>query len=75
MNVDKEDSNAVFMIEKMGLNYLNLKAGAIAKDYGINGYPHLLIIDQKGVIRDKHIGYAPDLFDQVIKSVDALLHR
>jgi thiol-disulfide isomerase/thioredoxin len=75
MNVDKADSNAQFVIEKMGLNYLNLKAGAIAKDYGINSYPHLLIIDQKGLIRDEHIGYTPDLFEQVTRSVATLLGK
>jgi len=73
MNVDKEESDARFVIDKAGLTYANLKAAEIAKNYGIRGYPHLVIIDQKGVIRDVHIGYTPDLFDQVKSSVDALL--
>lgn len=75
MNVDKEESDARYMIDKMVLAYTNLKAGEIAKAYGISGYPHLVIIDQKGVIRDVHIGYTPDLFDQVVRSVNAMLKR
>ena len=75
MNVDKEESDARYVIDKMSLTYTNLKAGEITKAYGISGYPHLVIIDQKGVIRDVHIGYTPDLFDQVVRSVDAMLKR
>lgn len=75
MNVDKKEEDALFVIDKMGLSYTNLKAGDIAKQYDISGYPHLVIIDQKGVIRDVHIGYTPDLFEQVVRSVDALLKK
>jgi peroxiredoxin len=75
MNIDQDESDARSVIEKAGLTYANLKAAEIAKDYGIRGYPHLVIIDQKGMIRDVHIGYTPDLFDQVVKSVDELLKK
>jgi thiol-disulfide isomerase/thioredoxin len=75
MNKDADEADAKFVIERMGLTYTNLKAAEIAKSYGILGYPTLVIIDQKGVIRDVHIGYTPDLFEQVERSVDALLGK
>ncbi len=75
MNVDKNNADAKFVIEKMELNYLNLRAAAIARDYGIKGYPQLLILDHKGVIRERQVGYAPDLFDKIRQTVEELLSR
>lgn len=75
MNVDKNDTDAKFVMEKMKLNYLNLRAAAIARDYGIKGYPQLLILDHKGVIWERQVGYAPDLFDKIRRTVEELLDR
>lgn len=73
MNKDKDEADARFVIENMKLDYPNLKASAIAEDYGIKAYPFLLVIDQKGIIRDVHIGYSPGLFDALRERVEGLL--
>jgi thiol-disulfide isomerase/thioredoxin len=73
MNIDRDPNDAEFVIKKMGLNYPNLKAGDISKKYGVRGYPTLIIIDPKGMVSNFHVGYSPDLRDNVISNVEKLL--
>jgi len=75
MNRDREDEDARFVIDKMALNYPNLKAPEVPEKYKVRGYPTLLIIDQQGILRDIHIGYAADLKQKVIEAIDRLLER
>lgn len=75
MNVDKDKDDALFVIDKLKLMYTNLSAGEVAQQYGVRGYPTLIIIDQKGIVRDIHIGYSDDLYDKVVKSVESLLEK
>jgi thiol-disulfide isomerase/thioredoxin len=73
MNTDKKDEDAQFVIDKMALNYDNLKATGIPEKYKVRGFPTLIILDQEGVIRDLHNGYSPDLKEKVIESIERLL--
>ena len=73
MNTDREEADARFVIEKLALNYPNLKAEGLPEKYGVQGFPTLVIIDQMGVVRDFHVGYSPMLAESVIASVDKLL--
>jgi peroxiredoxin len=73
MNTDRQEEDARFVIDKMGLNYANLKATGVPEKYKVSGFPTLLIIDQEGVIRDIHEGYAPDLKEKVVESIERLL--
>lgn len=73
MNTDRNESDALFVVDKMGLNYANLKATGLPDKYKVRGFPTLVILDQEGVIRDIHVGYSPTLREEVVKSVDQLL--
>lgn len=73
MNTDRKDEDATFVVEKMGLNYANLKATGLPEKYKVHGFPTLIILDQKGIIRDVHVGYSPKLKEEVVKSVEKLL--
>ena len=73
MNTDRDPKDAEFVIKKMELNYRNLKARNIPKEYGVRGYPTLIVIDRNGIVRNFHVGYSPDLRENVISSVEALL--
>jgi len=75
MNIDKDKNNALFVVDKLKLSYPNLIAGNIAKQYGVGSYPTLIIIDQKGIIRDIHIGWSDDLCEKITKSVEVLLKK
>jgi thiol-disulfide isomerase/thioredoxin len=73
MNVDKDENDARFVVEKMQIEYTNLLARDIAKEYDITGYPTILIIGQDGRIKNIHIGWSKDLFDRISESIDKLL--
>ena len=75
MNTDQKEEDAQFVIDKMGLTYPNLKATGIPEKYKVSGFPTLVILDQKGVIRDVHVGYSPTLREEVVKSVEGLLEE
>lgn len=74
MNVDSDPQDAEFVIDKMGLRYPNVKSNfGMGNKFGVQGYPTMFLIDQKGVVRDIHVGYSADLKDEYIKKIDALL--
>jgi peroxiredoxin len=75
MNTDRVDEDAKFVIDKMGLKYPNLKAAEIPAKYHVQGFPTLLIIDQKGVLREIHTGYSPKLKEKVVETIEKLLQE
>jgi thiol-disulfide isomerase/thioredoxin len=75
VNTDRVDEDAQFVIDKMGLKYPNLKGAEIPGKYHVQGFPTLLIIDQKGVLREVHTGYSPALKEKVVESIEKLLQE
>jgi uncharacterized protein (TIGR03067 family) len=73
MNTDAKEEDAKLVVEKMGLNYPNLKATGLPEKYKVQGFPTLIIIDQEGVVRDIRTGYSATLKEEVVKSVEGLL--
>lgn len=73
INNDGQVPDAEFVAEKMRLKYPTLLGPEIPEKYGVRAFPTLLFIDQQGVIRDMHVGWAPDLRQQVTAKVEALL--
>jgi peroxiredoxin len=73
MNVDKDVADAKFAEKKLKLTYPTLRSLGIPKLYGVTGYPTLFLIDQKGIIRDVHIGYSPNIGRKLARQVRALL--
>jgi thiol-disulfide isomerase/thioredoxin len=75
MNTDSKEADATFVIEKMGLNYGNLKAEGIPEKYKVRGFPTLLILDQEGLVRDIHVGYSAELKEKVVASIEKILAK
>jgi thiol-disulfide isomerase/thioredoxin len=75
MNVDKNKDDVLFVTDKLKLIYPSLQASGIDKQYEVTGFPTLFIIDKKGIIRDAHIGYSPDLGTKVTKKIESLLGK
>jgi thiol-disulfide isomerase/thioredoxin len=73
MNTDREEADAKFVIDAMQLNYNTLKATGLPEKYKVKGFPTLVILDRKGVVRDVHVGYSPTLRKAVVESVEKLL--
>jgi thiol-disulfide isomerase/thioredoxin len=46
---------------------------SVSKAFGVNGIPHLLMIDRDGRIAHVHVGYGESMLDTIIAEVNALL--
>jgi thiol-disulfide isomerase/thioredoxin len=75
MNTDRKEEDAKFVIDKMGLTYLTLKAQDLPQKYGVQGFPTLVIIDKEGKLQDLYVGYSPDLRKEVGEIVHNLLAK
>lgn len=73
MNTDQKDEDARFVIEKLELNYATLKAKGLPEKFGVQGFPTLVVIDQKGIVRKRHVGYSPKLRQDLVEVIDGLL--
>jgi thiol-disulfide isomerase/thioredoxin len=75
MNTDRNEEDAQFVVEKMGLRYPNLKAEGLPQKYGVRGFPTLVIIDPEGTVQDLHVGYSPTLRQEVAEVIKGLLEK
>jgi thiol-disulfide isomerase/thioredoxin len=73
MNTDREETDARFVVDKLGLNYATLKATGLPEKFAVQGFPTLVIVDQHGIVRKRHVGYSPTLRDDLIEEIDLLL--
>ncbi len=73
VNKDRNIDDAHFTVKAVGLNYENLHSLTMPELYAVRGYPTLVVLDKKGVVRDIHIGYSPTLKKELVKVIDALL--
>ncbi len=73
INTDKERSDAIFVLEKMNLPYINLEGRDLIKHYEVTSYPTFIIIDKQGLVRRILIGYEPFLTEKLIEIIEPLL--
>lgn len=73
MNTDRKDEDARFVMNKLNLNYLTLHGTRIPEKYGVQGFPTFIVIDQKGIVRARHVGYSPTLRKDMAESISSLL--
>ncbi len=79
VNSDEDDNDAQFVIDKLKLNYPTLRNGQdpskdrINTKYLIHGWPTLVVIDSKGVVRHFHSGYSPTLRHDLGEKIRELL--
>lgn len=77
INSDSDLDDARFVIDRLKLNYPTLKNGdgedKINMKYKIHGWPTLVVIDKKGVVRHIHFGYSPTLRSELGDMIRALL--
>ncbi|UCD06262.1 MAG: TlpA family protein disulfide reductase [candidate division WOR-3 bacterium] len=73
INTDKDRSDAIFVLEKMNLPYVNLEGRNLIKHYDVTSYPTFIIIDKQGLVRRIIIGYEPSLTDKLIRIIEPLL--
>lgn len=49
------------------------RSGRIAKDYGVNAYPNLWLIDRQGRVWGHHVGYGEDSLEMIVGEIQSLL--
>jgi hypothetical protein len=45
------------------------------KNFNVQGFPSMLLVDASGVVRDFEVGYSDDLHVRLDKSIQALLGK
>jgi peroxiredoxin len=75
MNTDRDEADARFVIEKMGLKYPTLKATGLPEKFGVQGFPTLIVIDPAGNVHDMHVGYTATLREDVGRQIRGLLEK
>lgn len=73
VNKDKKLADAEHTVQAVGLRYENLHSLDMPALYQVRGYPTLVVLDKKGVVRDIHVGYSPHLKTELIEIIDGLL--
>ena len=73
MNIDRDTVDARFVVQKLGLSYTNVLGSEEYKKYRVHAFPTLYVIDRRGVTRDIHVGYSPDLGSKLRATVERLL--
>ena len=73
INTEPENTSTVReFIKKQGLTFpVYIDSGAMIRDFKVNTFPTLLVVDRRGVIRDIHVG-AISLFS-IRQNIEALL--
>lgn len=73
MNNDRNIDNAKFVVREMELEYPVLRSEELPARYGVQGFPTLIIVNQQGKVAEIHVGYSPQLFENVTATVNRLL--
>lgn len=68
-------------LEKKKINLLGNSVGKVALDpsksvgeaFEVEGYPSVVLLDPKGIVRSAHVGYSPEIGAALTKEIDALL--
>jgi peroxiredoxin len=63
ISTDKEREKVAPFIEKNGYTFPVLYNEDTSKAYDVSGIPTLFVIDPKGKVQYKHVGYRPDITD------------
>ena len=74
ISVDADSDVVGPHVQREGLTYPILLGGqAVQVNYRITGLPTLFVVDQEGVVRHVHVGYAPGAGSVLADQIEALL--
>lgn len=75
MNKDRNDSDALYVIQKFELEYPTLRGQEISKQYQVQGWPTFIVLDQSGKIAEIVEGNSEGLYDQLDSAIARLLEQ
>ncbi|HSB51097.1 MAG TPA: TlpA disulfide reductase family protein [Dissulfurispiraceae bacterium] len=75
MDVGANAKNAITSFRKEhSLSYpVLMDTGDVSRLYGVFTIPTSFVIDKKGILKKKHMGFAPSLTQEMTKEIEALL--
>ena len=59
--------------ELSAMVFLHDRTGRLGGQYGVDGLPHMIIIDRSGAVAHIHRGYADSVLDTLVEELNALL--
>lgn len=69
MNTDESLADARYVVDKLRISYLNLRCGDVYKQYGVSGFPTVIVVNPQGKIADVLVGFSPDLRRKLERSI------
>jgi len=76
VNEREDAAKATEFAKRVGARYrILMDEGTVARAFGVNGVPDLFLIDRKGIVRDRFIGYAPTLAKPIRDAVKAAVAK
>lgn len=73
MSIDEDVKDAQVVIEALALNYPTIRAAGLPERFEVQGYPTLIVVDPRGLVREVHVGYSPRLHDDLSRLIRDLL--
>jgi hypothetical protein len=81
LGINQDEGNATArvkqLLEAKKITYRQLMdpTKRIGPPYRVSGIPYMVLIDQKGIIRDVRSGYAPGSEEQIAQIINQLLRK
>lgn len=77
INSDKERSDYLAMRRRMKEFTMTMTEDradrSIAAQYGVNGYPHMVMVDKEGLVAFTHRGYSDKELGKIVEEINTLL--
>jgi thiol-disulfide isomerase/thioredoxin len=76
MNVDADEKNALEVMKRLALNYDSVRATQpVLEAYGVDAFPTVVVIDQRGIVRQVDVGYREKMREDLGAVLDRLLKK
>jgi thiol-disulfide isomerase/thioredoxin len=79
INSDKERSAYLAMRRRMKDYQMTITEDArdrsIATEYGVSGYPHMVMVDKEGLVAFTHRGYSEEMLPKLVDEINVLMEE
>ena len=69
----KQFRKALRAFEDFEITFIHDRRGSVARNYGVKGIPHMVMVDVDGRVAYKHIGYNESALEGIVAEINALL--
>ncbi len=69
----KQFRKALRAFEGYEITFVHDRRGSVARNYDVEGIPHMVMVDVDGLIAYKHIGYNESALEGIVAEINALL--